>query len=83
LHIQKWLAGAPVESLAGGRVYVVEFWATWCPASRRAVPVLTRAQRLHEGKVTIIAVAGADGQDETAAIAERFVSTLGPGIGFR
>lgn len=82
LHIQKWLAGSEVSALAPGRVYVVEFFASWCPASRKAVPVLTRAQERHAGKITVIAVAGADGQEETSATVERFVLGQGAGIGY-
>lgn len=32
LKIDKWVKGQPVEAFEKGKVYVVEFWATWCRA---------------------------------------------------
>lgn len=82
LSIARWLSGPPVDSLSGGRVYVVEFWASWCPASRRAVPVLTRAQQRYAGQASVVAVAGADGGEETLGAVERFVTAQQPSIGY-
>ena len=30
LQVREWLKGTPVQKFEKGRVYVVEFWATWC-----------------------------------------------------
>ena len=30
MHIAKWVKGDPVTEFDSGKVYVVEFWATWC-----------------------------------------------------
>jgi thiol-disulfide isomerase/thioredoxin len=32
LVVEKWLKGRPVPRFERGRLYVVEFWATWCPS---------------------------------------------------
>ena len=29
LQIAEWVKGQPVESMATGKAYVIEFWATW------------------------------------------------------
>jgi len=41
----RYVQGAPVASLESGKVYVVEFWATWCGPCRKAIPHLNK---LHE-----------------------------------
>jgi len=41
----KWLKGEPVEKFEKGKVYVVEFWATWCPPCRESIPHLTKLQQ--------------------------------------
>jgi thiol-disulfide isomerase/thioredoxin len=51
----KWIKGEPVR-IQPGHVYVVEFWATWCPPCRQSIPHLTKLQAEHKDKVTIIGV---------------------------
>jgi thiol-disulfide isomerase/thioredoxin/DNA-directed RNA polymerase subunit F len=51
----KWIKGDPV-TIQPGHVYVVEFWATWCPPCRASIPHLTKLQAEYKDKVTIIGV---------------------------
>lgn len=51
-----WLKGSPVAKYAPGRVYVVEFWATWCPPCIKTIPHLSELQRQHASTLTIIGV---------------------------
>lgn len=62
LTIEKWVKGEPVTQFKEGRVYVVEFWATWCPPCRTSIPHLTEIQkRFKDKKVTVIGVSSEDG----------------------
>lgn len=47
LKIKEWVRGSPVdlEKGKGKHVYVVEFWATWCPPCRASIPHLTEMQK--------------------------------------
>jgi hypothetical protein len=29
LQIAEWVKGQPVDSMATGKTYIIEFWATW------------------------------------------------------
>jgi thiol-disulfide isomerase/thioredoxin len=55
-----WLQGDPVTKYAPRRVYVVEFWATWCPPCIKAIPHLSAIQKKYADTLTVIGV-NADG----------------------
>jgi thiol-disulfide isomerase/thioredoxin len=55
-----WLHGDPVTKYEPGRVYVVEFWATWCPPCIRIIPHLSAVQKKYVNTVTVVGV-NADG----------------------
>lgn len=52
LKIDEWVKGKPV-TIADGKgktIYVVEFWATWCPPCRTSIPHLTELQKKFKDK---------------------------------
>ncbi|MFW6303419.1 MAG: redoxin domain-containing protein [Candidatus Sumerlaeota bacterium] len=71
LKIEEWVKGDAVE-IKKGHVYVVEFWATWCPPCRESIPHLTELQKKHRGKATIIGIS-----TEPAGTVEPFVKEKG------
>jgi thiol-disulfide isomerase/thioredoxin len=78
LKISKWVRGTPV-TLGEGKdknIYVVEFWATWCPPCIQTIPHLSKlATRFADKNVVFIGVS-IDGA-ETAAKVEPFVKRMG------
>ncbi len=51
-----WLQGSPVTKYDSGRVYVVEFWATWCPPCTKTIPPLSALQQKYSKTLTIVGV---------------------------
>jgi thiol-disulfide isomerase/thioredoxin len=49
----EWVKGGPVE-IKAGTVYVVEFWATWCPPCRVSIPHLTELQHKYKDKNLVV-----------------------------
>lgn len=59
LEIAAWIKGEPInlEDGKGKKVYVVEFWATWCPPCRQTIPHLTKLQEKFKDRgVSIIGI---------------------------
>jgi thiol-disulfide isomerase/thioredoxin len=54
----KDLEGQPIASVdLGGRVVLVEFWATWCPPCRGTLAWLGELRKRHGDRVVVLAVA--------------------------
>lgn len=66
----EFVKGEAVE-FKRGLVYVVEFWATWCPPCRTSIPHLTELQHKYKDKVTFIGIS-----DEPVGTVKPFVEEM-------
>jgi thiol-disulfide isomerase/thioredoxin len=56
LQVMTWIKGQPITEFKKGRVYVVDFWATWCAPRRKSSPHLSEIARKYASDVTVIGV---------------------------
>lgn len=56
LSLAVFLKGEPIHHFEKGKLYLVEFWATWCTACKMMVPHLSQVARDFRGKVTVLSV---------------------------
>jgi thiol-disulfide isomerase/thioredoxin len=54
IKYSKWLQGTPVKSYDNNRLYVVEFWATWCGPCIAAMPHLSEMSEKYKDNATFI-----------------------------
>lgn len=56
LRVRAWLKGTPVTKFEKGKVYVMEFWATWCHPCKVAMPHLSALADKYRDKVVFTGV---------------------------
>ena len=84
LQIAEWVQGKPVDLArdAGRKLYLIEFWATWCPPCKASVPLLSDYQTKYGKDLTIIGVTDPDDRGNTAAAVRRFVKKQGSDMNY-
>jgi thiol-disulfide isomerase/thioredoxin len=81
LKLGAWIKGEPVTEFEKDRVYVVEFWATWCVPCKKSIPHLSAIQQKFAPRgVTLIAVSVYE--DDQRRV-KPFVDELGPAMDYR
>ncbi|WP_439360566.1 TlpA disulfide reductase family protein [Bradyrhizobium sp. DASA03007] len=58
IRVENWLRGQPLTSFQPGKVYIVEFWATWCAPCVAALSDLVQLQeKYRDSGVEVLAIA--------------------------
>jgi thiol-disulfide isomerase/thioredoxin len=81
IQVKQWVKGEAVASFAKDQLYVVEFWATWCPPCRESIPHLTELQKKHKD-VQFIGVSVFEHESDQSKVAP-FVEKMGEKMDYR
>ncbi len=77
----EYVKGEPVKEFEKGKVYVMEFWATWCGPCIAAIPHVTELQEKYKDDGLIVIGQNVWENDEAAV--KPFVENMGDKMGYR
>ena len=77
LRIRQWLKGTPVKEFKKGKLYVVEFWATWCAPCKAAMPHLSALAAEYRDKVTFLSIDVMEQKSISLQKIKHFVDSMG------
>lgn len=70
IQVENWLRGEPLTNFQPGKVYIVEFWATWCAPCVTAMPRLVQLQEKYKDSGLEVVGVAADEDAPTAVEAQ-------------
>jgi thiol-disulfide isomerase/thioredoxin len=77
IKVGGWAKGVPVTSFEPGKVYVVEFWATWCGPCKASIPHLTELRKKYMENVTFAGVSIWEKGSDTVQLVKKYVANEG------
>lgn len=77
IKIGKWLKGAPLQKFENGKIYVIEFWATWCIPCIASMPHLSELARIYHDKITVVGIDIHEKNTSSFEKVKRFVDSMG------
>ena len=85
LPVTEWLKGQP-QSLTrsqGSKIFILEFWATWCLPCIQDIPKLTALQeRYRDQGVVIIGITSPGSRQQRLSDVKRFIGDRGDSMGY-
>ncbi len=80
----KYVQGDPVGAFEKGKVYVIEFWATWCGPCRTVIPHVNKLQEKYKDKGLVVIGQNVwqRGEDVEGDVA-KFVGEMGADMAYR
>lgn len=73
LKIARWFKGEPVTGFEQGKIYVVEFWATWCNPCIAGMPHLSDLADKFRKEITVMGVSIMEKGEDILSRVENFV----------
>ena len=83
LRLRAWLKGEPIDKFEKGRVYAIEFWATWCKPCKAAMPHLSALAHAYKNNVRIIGIDCYEQKTMTPGRISAFVDSMGQRMDYK
>jgi thiol-disulfide isomerase/thioredoxin len=77
IKTNNWIKGNPVTTIDKGKIYVVEFWATWCAPCIAGMPHLSELAEKYKDKITVCGISIMERGQNPLPKVKRFVDSVG------
>lgn len=75
IKVSRWVQGDEIKAFDGDKVYIVEFWATWCGPCISAIPHINEIYKRHKDQGLV--VIGQNVWEKDDKVVPGFVSKMG------
>ncbi|MES2110776.1 MAG: TlpA disulfide reductase family protein [Bacteroidota bacterium] len=82
LTMQDWIKGDPIKTFEKGRVYVIEFWATWCAPCNAEMPHLSAIAHKYKDNATVLSIDVYEKKTTSLNFIKAFVREKGDNMSF-
>ncbi|WP_170132695.1 TlpA family protein disulfide reductase [Pedobacter cryoconitis] len=56
LRVKAWVKGKPIQKFEKGKIYVIDFWATWCIPCMDLMPHFSKLAHKYQDKATFLSI---------------------------
>lgn len=77
LRVKAWIKGEQILHFEKGKIYIIEFWATWCIPCKAAMPHLSELARKYKTDITIAGIGIYEQEKNVLEKSKVFVEKMG------
>lgn len=82
LKVKAWVKGTPIQNFEKDKIYVIDFWATWCFPCMKLMPHFSELARKYQDKATFLSIDIYEKKDIPIAKIKRLVDSMGTQMDF-